>query len=441
MENFSEITYCSKQVICEKPRIIINPLLPELIAKYHCYSFRGEIRHDRRLHSHYFDFDYRPFSIKRNDVTIQDISSCFVIDEDSGETFPIYVQVPCNSCDVCRQRKINSFVQRCKLETCSYDSKPWFFTLTYDREHLPADGVSKRDIQLFMKRFRINLVRHGYFNRIRYVIVSEYGKLGRAHYHGLFWNIDCYTNKQYLEVSDLFEKSWSNGFIMHRLVNPENDKAFYYTAKYMRKSGNVPSGKNPNFFLSSNGHGGIGSRFIDKIAPELRRTLNVSFKFLNKWTNRVEDLVFSQYVLNRVFPSYHKSVPSDLRRSLQDYSLLYSVFSNLKSKNLFYEQISLQFKKFYDYFAPHTFFGFVSLGEIPRECQPSLDGLTQELCNLGAKIERWYGCINFQDAEEIAKKRDRFIFRLFQYIQPVDIGAIAYKARRNFGLSHAREIL
>lgn len=442
MSNFSEVTYSANQVICEHPRIIINPLLPELVAKFRNYVFRGDYHRVNKAHVHYFSFDYRPFSIKRNNISTADLDSCFVVDDSTGETFPIYCLVPCNKCDVCKTRKINGFVQRCKFESMQYDCQPWFVTLTYDEEHLPSDGLCVRDVQLFLKRLRINLKRKGYPFLIRYVAVGEYGKnTHRAHYHLLIWNIATYTHTANLDVAKIIEKSWSNGFIQHRLVDCSNDKTFYYTSKYLRKDCFVPKGCNSPFCVSSNRHGGIGSGFIDKCSKELRRTLNIHFKYLNKWTNKLEDMVFSSYVLNRVFPSFHKSVPSILRRRLQDYSLEFSMFKRYFSNSLFYEQFQNQFNRFYSYFAPYTFFGEVLYTEIPRDSRPTISGLQQYLSQDGEFIERWYNRINFKEAEEIAQKRDRFIFRLFEHVQPVDIGARAYKCRRNFGLSCAREIL
>ena len=111
MSNFEEVTYNSTyQVQCTEPRLIINPLLPELIAKHHTYCLRGFMHSDKRKHIHYFKFDYRPFSIKRNGITKQDIKTSFVVDEATGETFPIYMEVPCNHCEVCKERKTNYYL-------------------------------------------------------------------------------------------------------------------------------------------------------------------------------------------------------------------------------------------------------------------------------------------------------------------------------------------
>lgn len=437
--DLSEVTYNQHQVICEHPRIIINPLLPELLCKYRVYVMRGQFFHNRKTVKHLFDFDYKTFSVKRNEIVHKDLDSCYVCDESTGETFPIYIEVPCNKCDICKERKVNALVQRCKFETCSYDSKPWFVTLTYDDAHLPFDGVSKRDAQLFLKRLRVNLQRAGYSFLIRYLLVSEYGKnTHRPHYHAIIWNINVFTTQEHLDISRLIDKSWSNGFIQHRLVDPANDKAFYYTAKYLKKDCVVPKGKNPTFCFSSRGKGGIGSRFIDSISDEVRRTMNVTYKFLNKWTNRVEEVVFSQYVLNRIFPSWHRSVPAVLRSALADFSLGVSSLWRCRS-----ELVKPFIKKFHEYnilFSKYCFFGLLPLYELPSWAKPfGVEAAELARGSIGT-IEK-YKKIDFEKVQVLADKRTRFCERLFAHQQPVDIGFRAFRASRSFGLSLAREIL
>lgn len=453
MSDFTEITYSATQVVCEEPRLIINPLLPELIAKYHTYFLRGHMYCDKRIHQHYFDFKYTPFSIKRNGITKADIPTSFVVDVATGETFPIYIEVPCNHCDVCKERKISSFVQRCKFETQVYDTKPWFVTLTYDSQHLPAHGVSVDEAQRYLKRLRINLVRAGFSQRIRYVLVGEYGKpprevkpgvwtIGhRPHYHLILWNIGAKSHQEYLKLVDILDKSWSRGFIQHRIINPENDKAFYYTAKYLKKDCVVPKGSNPTFVLSSRGNGGIGSRFLDGIAPVMRKTLNVSFKYLNKWSNKLEEVVFSQYVLNRIFPSWSKSVPSVLRRALADFSLNYSYLVQRDPNNLFMNELKQKFYDYKCYFARDCYFCFVPMSSVTKSVRELVTDGYSSVRNAQVVIDKFYKKIDFKEAKKISDLRNVFCSKLFSHVQPVDIGFRAFRAKRNFALSDARLVL
>lgn len=90
--------------------------------------------------------------------------------------------VPCGKCLICLSNKRREWIVRLYFEH-KYSSGSHFVTLTYDRDHLPRDGkISKRELQLFMKRLRkLN-------SSLRYYAVGEYGtKRKRAHYHLLLF--------------------------------------------------------------------------------------------------------------------------------------------------------------------------------------------------------------------------------------------------------------
>ena len=142
-------------------------------------------------------------------------------------------------------------------------------------------------------------------------------------------------------------------------------------------------------------------------------------------------MIFSQYVLNRVFPSFHKSVHSSFRQALCDYSLAYSIYKRVYKTNLFTNVFKEQYERFKDLYSPYSFFGEVLYCEVPREFRPEPSTLVDELTKLGEFLERWTG-FDFEKAKKIAEKRDIFISRLFEHFQPVDIGFRAYRARRSF---------
>ena len=243
--------------ICEHPRIIVNPKLPALLAEYGCYCIRGVIHNvhvKNSAMSYFHEFDYRPFDVKKNNITRDDIDNCYVISYEDGETFPIYLEVPCGHCELCRNRRVQDYVYRMRLETEMYNYKPWFVTLTYDDDNLPP-CLSVRDVQLFLKRFRINLERSGYDFKIRYAAVGELGKTGkRPHYHLIIWNIHCTTHIDYTAIKLILQRSWNKGFTMCRLVDPSNDKSFYYTAKYLHKSDCKPVIRKVRDILDLNGN-------------------------------------------------------------------------------------------------------------------------------------------------------------------------------------------
>lgn len=131
----------------------------------------------------------------------------------------------------------------------------YFFTLTYDEENepwevdemdsFPLPAVSKRDVQLFIKRLRKRIDQLG-LPKIRYVVVSEYGpKTFRPHYHGILfadfgrsWNIE-----------DLFQRCWRQGRVD---VGPLYGGGSAYCSKYLFKRQPDECDKfKPNFLLAS----------------------------------------------------------------------------------------------------------------------------------------------------------------------------------------------
>ena len=104
---------------------------------------------------------------------------------------PLKIQVPCGKCEECKKVVRNDWFIRCVYEwQRNQNGSTFFYTLTYNNEHLPRIGgfpcFSKRDIQKFLKRLRYRLSKLGY--RLKYMITCEFGELyGRPHYHALFF--------------------------------------------------------------------------------------------------------------------------------------------------------------------------------------------------------------------------------------------------------------
>lgn len=103
------------------------------------------------------------------------------------------IYVPCGKCQQCRSRKQSDLLQRVQLE--SLRSYVYFFTLTYNEEHVPRytlpSGITlmhpnyKHIVDMF-KRIRKNK----YFGDrvIKYIVCSEYTpRNARPHYHGLLF--------------------------------------------------------------------------------------------------------------------------------------------------------------------------------------------------------------------------------------------------------------
>lgn len=102
-----------------------------------------------------------------------------------------YINVPCGVCCECIARKQSDLVQRVRV--LSLDHYIFFFTLTYNNQSLPSvccsNGVSvpyadHHDIINMFKRIRKGDLFGCSF---KYFVVSERGKKGRPHFHGLIF--------------------------------------------------------------------------------------------------------------------------------------------------------------------------------------------------------------------------------------------------------------
>lgn len=308
----------NRPINCLHPVIILNPDAYRMISKHRNYVLRGDVVTFKKFPSKlYFDKVISSLSAKRLKITHDDLESCYI--DAHYERIPLFIEVKCGKCDICRESKRNSLVRRMKLESLLYKYLPIFLTLTYNEENIKKNReVSVDDVQRFLKRLRINLYRAGYRERLRYVLVSEYGKLGRPHYHAVLWNLHETPLISYRQIVEIIEKSWSKGFITARLIDLSDDRAFRYTAKYLSKNevSTVPEGCRKNFLLASNRNGGIGSGFIALHAREIFKRLDCNFKYLNRFSGKTEQLVFDKYVIDKIFPSYSQSIPLELRNAI-----------------------------------------------------------------------------------------------------------------------------
>lgn len=423
----------NSQIICEHPNIILNPSLDVLVSQYKHYVLNGT---DYRVDTNgrtYVHFNKSLFYQAKEYVTHDNIDEYVVINDETGETYPIFMEVPCGHCIICHNRKQRSFVQRCRLESQLYDCYPWFVTLTYRDNNLPVDGVSVRDCQLFMKRFRVNLFRHGYFHPIRYVLTSEYGcKTHRPHYHLIIWNIKSNTFVDYQSIVDILNDSWCKGFTQSRIIDLKDDKSFYYTTKYLYKDSVVPEGCNPTFMLYSRKGGSIGAPFLDSIKKKIQSRLVTDYKFLDKWTNKLIPLRFDSYVLNRIFPSKCKLIPSDLRVSAAKFKYYFEVFKQTDPELTF---LFDKTNEYIDSLCDNIFIPIVnshvpSLRDFVQDS--SVFGKLEDYRRRIERCSRHYSseAFDFGAAEKAQKTRDLFLSKCFQFLDPINIADLGYSLRR-----------
>lgn len=152
-----------------------------------------------------------------------------------------------------------------------------FLTLTYDNDHLPADGsVDPTELQLFMKKLRWAYRPQ----RIRFYGVGEYGETdGRPHYHvALFGmrscnSINTQVRKRYgekgvcCEVCTRMRDLWAKGYAFLGQLEPRS--ASYVAGYVLKKVGGPGLNNGVKPFARMSNRPGIGCFFMDEVASTL----------------------------------------------------------------------------------------------------------------------------------------------------------------------------
>lgn len=154
----------------------------------------------------------------------------------------------CGKCLACRVKKRREWTTRLLLEMLKHDSG-CFLTLTLDEEHVSTtkDGertLSKKELQLFLKRFRRNLEHlKKRACPVRYFAVGEYGSRGteRPHYHIIFFGISDMdidvikaVDAAWREPAKRGQRGQTPSFGIWTL-DPLNSKRVAYVAGYVMK--------------------------------------------------------------------------------------------------------------------------------------------------------------------------------------------------------------
>lgn len=354
--------YLAMEINCEKPTIIVNPHLKDLILQHRNFTLRGKEMwlNDYQVSKYYYDFPYKSFSPKILRISQDELESCYILSTTTGEPLPIYYAVPCGKCVVCRERVANEWACRAMCEAQTSMSIPYFVTLTYNSRNIPSDGLHKDHVQKFMKRLRVNVERYcGFETNIRFYACGEYGKnTKRAHYHLLLFNLPLL---QANHVMELVQKSWSYmiskkvadelpsrvdkyGRPVYKIYD-ERDKRWRalfgythtqvstegrvrYAMKYMRKDALIPEGKNDVFFLSSR-RGGLGSEWISKHLQEFREhpeLINIEFKDI--WSDKIYKGILPRFFKDKICPTLSRIIPKKARDLWRKYEWLLNKMSS-----------------------------------------------------------------------------------------------------------------
>lgn len=197
-----------------------------------------------------------------------------------------YVAVPCGRCGACRYNRRVDWSFRLK-EEFKRSLNGRFITLTYNDENVPIGddclSLHKRDLQLFLKRFR-----KANSEKVRFYAVGEYGpETLRPHYHALLFNVD-------LSLMDRLDDVWHLG---HVYVGHVSDASIHYVTKFhVNVSSEPPEGKEPEFVTMSR-KPGIGKGYIDRVGDYHNKTKRNYVRnegYLQRMPRYYKDKIFSE---------------------------------------------------------------------------------------------------------------------------------------------------
>jgi len=177
-------------------------------------------------------------------------------------------ELACGQCRGCRLERSRQWALRCVHESMMH-TRNCFVTLTYDVDHLPANGsLDVSHFQKFAKRLRKE-------QSFRYFHCGEYGdETARPHYHALLFGADFSDDQvlvskkrgNALYTSPRLSRLWTHGYVT---VGELTWQSAAYCARYIMKKRGGPQaaahyrGRKPEYTTMSR-RPGIGASWIQK---------------------------------------------------------------------------------------------------------------------------------------------------------------------------------
>ena len=334
--------------MCLNPKLMVNPNVWRLLPRIEFAVVDGETF----PYGVYINLK-QPYDLKRKRVYELVKNSYLVVD---GKHINIYFACKCNKCKDCLFEKQTEIANRCLFELQD-NPYMYFFTLTYDDEHLPSNGyLCKDDVSAALKRFRSNIeysfesengvesyytkkgspTRHPYQVKLsknylfRCVYVGEYGKdTYRPHYHGVMFMPCRLERKDFYNFANLFRSSWKKGQIFDFQICEKPVACCKYITKYLSKQ--LYNKFNPDDdsfvkpFIQTPRQCGLGSLCVNRYRDTILRSAGrIYLTFLNY--QRDSDTYFKttsqatvpKFLVDKIFPSVSRSAPkaSDCVRQL-----------------------------------------------------------------------------------------------------------------------------
>lgn len=215
---------------CLHPVTIVNPKWRIFALRCNCLQLRNDMiyyssenRGNILSGDGIFDVFKRFLPTSFKNFTSDDCEEYSFINTDTGESYPVYIQVPCGKCDLCQSKKIAGYVQRCQFALEESRLPGYYVTLTYNDGHLPLTGLNKRDLQLWKKRVRKTVeTLYGSSVELKFFSVGEYGHdSDRPHFHNLCFGMPVFFSqpeKQRYIVNKIFQYCWRDNVYVNRVV-------------------------------------------------------------------------------------------------------------------------------------------------------------------------------------------------------------------------------
>lgn len=222
------------------------------------------------------------------------------------------VAFPCGRCLPCRVRKKREWQNRITLERMAHGDAS-FVTLTYDPQHVPADGsLSPEDLQLWLKRLRKRMVG----TPLRFFGVGEYGeRTFRPHYHVILFGMrDCPRGGVKLHDAQrecscfscsIVRDTWGKGHISVGSVTLQSAGyvAGYCVKKLTDRRDTRLKGRHPEFARMSR-RPGIGVPALAALAETLVES---------GWNERLVDVPVGYMMGEKLYP-YGRYLRRNLRK-------------------------------------------------------------------------------------------------------------------------------
>jgi hypothetical protein len=175
-----------------------------------------------------------------------------------------------------------------------YSVKSKFVTLTF-REHITTLEQANYEWKKFRQRLEDYLEKC-----IRYVVVPEFTKIGRVHYHVVFFDIPYIQNKKLQEI-------WGQGFVKINAID-DVDNVGAYVCKYMTKC--EESEENSNkidklkgkkcYFSSRKLYKPIEIKQKDRVESLATALPASALTYENTFENEYNSVSYKQYNMKRV---------------------------------------------------------------------------------------------------------------------------------------------